>query len=41
LSDDEIDRYLAVEIAKTLFAAGAKLGPYDRDICSTQSPTAT
>jgi ankyrin repeat protein len=32
LSDEEIDRYLAVEIAKTLFAAGAKLGPYDRII---------
>jgi ankyrin repeat protein len=32
LSDEEIDRYLAVEITKTLFAAGAKLGPYDRDI---------
>jgi ankyrin repeat protein len=30
LSDEEIDRYLAVEIIKTLFAAGAKLGPYDR-----------
>jgi ankyrin repeat protein len=32
LSDEEIDRYLAVEIIKTLFAAGAKLGPYDRTI---------
>lgn len=31
-SDKEIDRYLAVEITKVLFAAGAKLGPYDREI---------
>ena len=32
LSDDEIDRYLAVEITKLLFAAGAKLGPYDGQV---------
>jgi ankyrin repeat protein len=32
MSDKEIDRYLAVEITKMLFAAGAKLGPYDREI---------
>src|ERR1700730_137914 len=32
LSDEEINRYLAVEITRTLFAAGAKLGPYDREI---------
>jgi len=31
-SDEEIDRYLAVEITKLLFASGAKLGPFDRDI---------
>jgi ankyrin repeat protein len=30
--DDEIDKYLAVEITKLLFANGAKLGPFDRDI---------
>ncbi len=32
MSDKEIDRYLAIEITKMLFAAGAKLGPYDREI---------
>jgi ankyrin repeat protein len=31
-SADEIDEYLAVEITNLLFAAGAKLGPFDRDI---------
>jgi ankyrin repeat protein len=31
-NDDEIDKYLAVEITNLLFAAGAKLGPSDRDI---------
>ena len=31
MSDKEIDRYLAIEITK-MFAAGAKLGPYDREI---------
>jgi ankyrin repeat protein len=31
-SDEEIDKRLAVEIARLLFAAGAKLGPYDRSI---------
>jgi ankyrin repeat protein len=31
-SDEEIDKYLAVEITKLLFAAGAKLGPYDQTI---------
>jgi ankyrin repeat protein len=29
-SDDEIDRYLAFEITKLLFAAGAKIGRYDK-----------
>jgi ankyrin repeat protein len=32
LSDEEIDSYLALEISKLLFAAGAKLGPYDEQI---------
>ena len=33
MNDDEIDKYLAVEITNPLlFAAGAKLGPFDRDI---------
>jgi ankyrin repeat protein len=32
MSDREIDRHLAVEISKMLFAAGAKLGPNDRTI---------
>jgi ankyrin repeat protein len=32
MNDDEIDKYLAVEITNLLFAAGAKLGPFDRDI---------
>jgi len=31
-SDDEIDRHLASEITKLLFANGAKLDPFDRDI---------
>jgi ankyrin repeat protein len=31
-NDDEIDEYLAIEITNILFAAGAKLGPFDRDI---------
>jgi hypothetical protein len=31
-NDDEIDKYLAVEITNLLFAAGAKLGRFDRDI---------
>ncbi len=32
MSDQEITKYLAIEITKTLFATGAKLGPYDREI---------
>jgi ankyrin repeat protein len=35
LSDDEIDKYLNVEITKLLFAAGAKLGFYDKSILFT------
>ena len=31
-SDDEIEKYLAVEITKLLFASGARLGPFDRGI---------
>jgi ankyrin repeat protein len=31
-NDDEIDKYLAVEITNLLFAAGAKLGPFEREI---------
>jgi ankyrin repeat protein len=31
-TDEEIDRYLGLETSKLLFAAGAKLGPYDRKI---------
>jgi ankyrin repeat protein len=31
-ADEEIDQYLAVELEKLLFAAGAKLGPYDKTI---------
>ena len=31
-SDEEIDNYLATEITKLLFAAGAKIGPFDRQI---------
>jgi hypothetical protein len=32
LTHNEIDNHLALEISKLLFAAGAKLGPYDREI---------
>jgi ankyrin repeat protein len=32
MNDHDINKYLAVEITNLLFAAGAKLGPFDRDI---------